>query len=488
MSNIRNWSTSPGSNTSSPPNGAPEGMAPSTVNDIMRQQMADHKTQWLDAEWFDHGDTVSRASASTFKIGSNATDRYLVGRRVKCYDASTYYGTITASSYSAPDTTITVGLDSGSLTASLSSVALAILAPTNKSIPSTLGFKGADVASASTTDLSVTTGDFVDITGTTTITALGTASAGVERTVRFTGALTLTHNGTSLILPGSANISTANGDTAIFRSLGSGNWVCINYSVAAAPATPAPLDAQYVTLATNSTLTSERVLTAGSGVSLTDAGAGSTITAALNISGLTEDTTPDVANDYVPTYDTSAGASKKVKLSNLGGGAFVLISTQTASASATIDFTGLSTSYKAYAIVLNNVVNATATQNLYFRTSTDNGSTFTASAGAYSYANDYASSASGGSPNGSGSATQVQLTRAAQLNSSHLAGIIYLYAPADSGVYTSLTYNLHFQSGSEMYYSSGTGLRVVKEANNAIRFLYASGNITSGTFSLYGLI
>lgn len=40
----------------------------------------------------------------------------------------------------------------------------------------------------------------------------------------------------------------------------------------------APTGAQYVTLATNSTLSAERVLTAGDGISLVDAGAGSTLT------------------------------------------------------------------------------------------------------------------------------------------------------------------------------------------------------------------
>ena len=40
----------------------------------------------------------------------------------------------------------------------------------------------------------------------------------------------------------------------------------------------APHDAQYVTLATNATLTVERVLTGGSGITLTDGGAGSTLT------------------------------------------------------------------------------------------------------------------------------------------------------------------------------------------------------------------
>lgn len=89
--------------------------------------------------------------------------------------------------------------------------------------------KGTDIASAGTIDLGAATGEFVDVTGTTTITSLGTVSAGIVRTVRFTGALTLTHNATSLILPTGANITTAANDVAIFRSLGSGNWLCVSY-------------------------------------------------------------------------------------------------------------------------------------------------------------------------------------------------------------------------------------------------------------------
>lgn len=91
------------------------------------------------------------------------------------------------------------------------------------------GKKWTDIASATTTNLAGATGDYGDVTGTTTITGLGTAPAGVERTVNFTGALTLTHNATSLILPTGANITTAAGDVAMFRSLGSGNWKCVNY-------------------------------------------------------------------------------------------------------------------------------------------------------------------------------------------------------------------------------------------------------------------
>jgi hypothetical protein len=90
------------------------------------------------------------------------------------------------------------------------------------------------MASASTVDLSTADGFYVNITGTTTITGLGTESAGVHYLLKFAGILTLTHNATSLILPGGASITTGAGDVAWMISEGSGNWRCAFYS----PATP----------------------------------------------------------------------------------------------------------------------------------------------------------------------------------------------------------------------------------------------------------
>ena len=89
--------------------------------------------------------------------------------------------------------------------------------------------KGADVASATTCDIGAATGNLIHITGTVTITGLGTVQAGTQRIVVFDGALILTHNVTSLILPSGANITTATGDTALFVSEGSGNWRCSFY-------------------------------------------------------------------------------------------------------------------------------------------------------------------------------------------------------------------------------------------------------------------
>jgi microcystin-dependent protein len=101
-----------------------------------------------------------------------------------------------------------------------------------------LSHKGADIAASSTTDLGAVEGKFHDITGTTTISSFGTVRAGIEKVLTFEGALTLTHNATSLILPGGGNILTAVGDVATFYSEGSGNWRCTSYQHATAGFVP----------------------------------------------------------------------------------------------------------------------------------------------------------------------------------------------------------------------------------------------------------
>jgi hypothetical protein len=86
------------------------------------------------------------------------------------------------------------------------------------------------VASASTTNIGAAATDRISISGTTTITAFDTVASGIFRFVTFTGALTLTNNSTSLILPNGVNILTSPGDTATFLSEGSGNWRCWQYT------------------------------------------------------------------------------------------------------------------------------------------------------------------------------------------------------------------------------------------------------------------
>lgn len=89
--------------------------------------------------------------------------------------------------------------------------------------------QGANIASATTTDIGAATGNYVKVTGTVAITGLGTIQAGTRRIVEFTGALVLTHNAASLILPGGQNITTAAGDAGVFVSEGAGVWRCVGY-------------------------------------------------------------------------------------------------------------------------------------------------------------------------------------------------------------------------------------------------------------------
>src|SRR5260221_7787352 len=90
--------------------------------------------------------------------------------------------------------------------------------------------QGANIASAATADLSPATGGYVHITCTVTITAFATVSAGIRRKLTFDGALTLTHNAASLILPTGGNITTVAGDTCEAMSEGSGNWRALWYA------------------------------------------------------------------------------------------------------------------------------------------------------------------------------------------------------------------------------------------------------------------
>ena len=81
----------------------------------------------------------------------------------------------------------------------------------------------ATVASASTADVLGAATDDVAISGTATITSLG-SEPNQRKYVRATGAFTLTHHATSLILPNAgSNIVAASGDTFIVTSDASGN-------------------------------------------------------------------------------------------------------------------------------------------------------------------------------------------------------------------------------------------------------------------------
>jgi hypothetical protein len=90
-------------------------------------------------EWVISGSTPTYVSGTQFTVPGNQTTTFSVNRRVSAsVSAGTVYGTITASSFSSPNTTVTVAWDAGSLDSGLTSVSYSILNPTNPSYLSLL--------------------------------------------------------------------------------------------------------------------------------------------------------------------------------------------------------------------------------------------------------------------------------------------------------------------------------------------------------------
>ena len=88
--------------------------------------------------------------------------------------------------------------------------------------------KGGDIASASPTVID-TDGDYFAVTGTTNFSAF-TVAADRHFFLEFGGALTMTHGGGTLDLPGAANITTAASDVGEFVSTAANVVTCVNYT------------------------------------------------------------------------------------------------------------------------------------------------------------------------------------------------------------------------------------------------------------------
>ena len=189
MADIRYWSTTAASNAGPLTSGEnfAEGQAPSTVNNSARQLMASVRGQFEDGGWFIWGDTTTYGSGTTFTVSTDVTTRYAVGRRVRAVGSSTgtIYGTISASSYSNPTTTVTVVWDSGSLSNETLTIAVSQLNVTGDPVP------GAAVQAASETASGVVELATTAEAATGTDTARAVTPAGVAAAAIYQGKHTI---------------------------------------------------------------------------------------------------------------------------------------------------------------------------------------------------------------------------------------------------------------------------------------------------------
>jgi len=128
---FKDWSTIAADNASAGAINWAEGMNPNAVNDSARQMMADLRA-WAEDGWLQYDHTASYASSASFTVATDVTGIYQVNRRIRAVGSATgtIHGVITASAYSAPNTTVTVqwptgfGLANEAITVSLGPPAL----------------------------------------------------------------------------------------------------------------------------------------------------------------------------------------------------------------------------------------------------------------------------------------------------------------------------------------------------------------------------
>lgn len=325
MSNIGSWALAAASNNATPPNGWPEGQAPSTVNNCAREMMSAIRTQWDDAVWFNFYPTttpvnhISLKAQNKIRISNQsaattytATDIYPVGTRLKVNNSNTNkYGSVISLSSSSTAVILTMAMDSGTLTSTITTVSRSIITPgaTSSPIPATIG-------------------------------------------------------------------------------------------------------------------------------------------------------------------------------------SYQLISTQSASSSASIDFTGLSSAYRAYKIIIANVIPGTDTVELNFLTSANNGSSYDTGASDYGWVWQFTNFATGPVPTYTGDNADARINLFNNLGTNtdeKLSFELTLFTPsAATQMYMTFSGIVRANDGG-LYYIDGGGARLSAAAVNAVRFITSSGNIASGSFSLYGI-
>ena len=183
--------------------------------------------------------------------------------------------------------------------------------------------------------------------------------------------------------------------------------------------------------------------------------------------------------------------------SGVTGSSLVLISEQTASSSATIDFTSnIDSTYKEYVFKFINIHAATDGAEFQFNLSADSGSNYNVTKTTTMF---YAYQTESGSSTGLSYDTNLDLAQSTsdQIimenlgngNDENGSGVLHLFEPS------STTFVKHFMSrgmrnGSADYsvdYNMA-GYGNTTSAIDAIRFKMSSGNIDAGTIKMYGVV
>jgi len=200
----------------------------------------------------------------------------------------------------------------------------------------------------------------------------------------------------------------------------------------------------------------------------------------------------------LPAGITNASVSAVTSFVNASSGTLTLLSTQTASASATISFTtGLDSTYDEYQFHFINIHPATDGRDFAFQVSTNGGSSYgvTQTNTQFRAYHDEADTNTNLLYNGAGDVAQTTdltlLTAEIAVGNGSdecCVGVLQLFNPS------STTYVKHYISVNQTYnpnnYSANNfvaGYFNTTSAINAIQFKFDSGNIDDGIIKMYGV-
>lgn len=323
--------------------------------------------------------------------------------------------------------------------------------------------QGASISASATTDLTGSTGDYLHITGTTTITAV-TLEQGQQRTLVFDGILTLT-NGTSLILPSGANITTAVGDMCTIRGEASAVVRCVSYTRANGTALAIGTSSVNAGSLTGSVLaagvTASSIITLGS---LTDI-------ATNNVSTSAHGFAPKAPNDATKYLDGTGNYSTPTAVT----AGLTQIETLSPSGVASHDFTGIPTTYRSIILSWSGISNVSASR--IFQLAFNCGSGFGSEIMRYTQINGTTVSAA---IDAAIPFVGTTLT-AAQTTSGRIEFNGY-----QSGPYKTFT-GYYFDSNSQQITFSG----IITSSTGALQGIRAywnsTGNFDAGSITLYGV-
>jgi hypothetical protein len=183
--------------------------------------------------------------------------------------------------------------------------------------------------------------------------------------------------------------------------------------------------------------------------------------------------------------------------SGVDTGDLVLISSQTASASATISFTtGLDSTYDEYIFKFINIHPSGADNYFTFNMSTDSGSNYNVTKTTTFFLAQHGEDGTGASLEYQTGNDLAQSTGFQRLSSptgnqdadKNISGSLTLFNPSSTTYvkhFMSVSSNLDMSNYSIQTFTAGYGNTT--SAVNAVRFQMSSGNIDAGTISLYGV-